>query len=168
MRLYHQRATYSKLFSDGVYGGEKESLEAAQKYQKKLAKEVGAPDPSAGRRKRQARLSTNRTSNTGVVGVYRGKAVSKSGATREYFAVSWNPEPNKVKSTSFSIAKYGEKEAFRLACELRQKMVKKILGYAPDDEPTEHRYISADSVVAEKRDKKDKKDKKGKKKKKKD
>jgi hypothetical protein len=158
MRLSHARKTYSKLFSDGVYGGAKKSLKAAQKYQKKLAKELDAPLPSEKKRTGPPRRVAVNKGTTGMAGVYRGSSTNRSGTMRAYFSVSWNPEPGVTKSTSFSVNKYGEKEAFRLACELRQKMVKKILGYVPENEASAHQYVSADSVFEEKKEKKKKKD----------
>lgn len=148
MRLYHQGTTYSKLFSDGVYGSPKKALKAARKYRKQLAKKLGIE--SLEHRRRTRRLSSKRI-ETGVVGVYRGVSKTKSGKERHYYAVSWNPKPNVVRTKSFSIAKYGEEEAFRLAVRYREKMLKKVLGYLPDELPApdeeKPRYCAADAVM---------------------
>ena len=42
--------------------------------------------------------------------------------------MSWRPEPGVQKCTSFSIKKYGEKKAFKLAVEHRRKMMREIHG----------------------------------------
>lgn len=151
MRLYHQGTTYTKLFSDGVYGGAKKALKAARKYRKQLGKALGIE--SLSKRRRTRRVSAQNLT-TGIVGVYRGASKSKNGKERHYYAASWNPEPNKVKTKSFSIAKYGEEEAFRLAVEYRQKMVAKIIGRLPEAQQERAqqslRYMPADVVMTEK------------------
>lgn len=149
MRLYHQGTTYSKLFSDGVYGSAKKALKAARKYRKQLAKKLGIESLAARRRTR--RISSKRI-ETGVVGVYRGVSKTKDGKERHYYAASWNPEPNVIRTKSFSIAKYGEAMAFQLAVRYRQKMLKKILGYVPSETPEleaeNRRYVPADAVMS--------------------
>jgi hypothetical protein len=48
----------------------------------------------------------------------------------EAFQVTWSPEPNVVSRTSVSIAKYGEEEAFRRACRIREKKERALYGKA--------------------------------------
>ncbi|PIO47805.1 MAG: hypothetical protein CMR00_08475 [[Chlorobium] sp. 445] len=164
MRLHHQGTTYTKLFSDGVYGGAKKALKAARKYRKQLGKTLGIESLS---QRRRTRSVSSRNTATGVVGVYRLTSKGKNGVARHYYAASWNPEPNKVKTKSFSIAKYGEAEAFRLAVEYRQNMVAKIMGRQPEVERVQSapRYAPADVIIAKNED--DKKTRKAKSKKKK-
>ncbi|MFN3427829.1 MAG: AP2/ERF family transcription factor [Candidatus Thermochlorobacter sp.] len=153
MRLHHQGTTYTKLFSDGVYGSAKKALKAARKYRKQLGKTLGIESLS---KRRRTRSVSSRNTATGVVGVYRLTSKGKNGVVRHYYAASWNPEPNKVKTKSFSIAKYGEAEAFRLAVEYRQSMVAKIMGRQPEVERVQSatRYAPADMVIASKEQKK--------------
>lgn len=148
MRLYHRGTTYTKLFSDGVYGNAKKALKAARKYRKQLGKKLGIESLS---QRRRTRSVSAQNVATGIVGVYRGSSKSKNGKVRHYYAASWNPKPNKVKTKSFSIAKYGEAEAFRLAVEHRQKMVAEIVGSLPHAAPKNQqpapRYMPADAVM---------------------
>ena len=52
----------------------------------------------------------------------------RRGIRHEVYAVSWNPEPGVARGTSFSIKRYGEDTAFRLACQLRWQKMKEIYG----------------------------------------
>jgi len=165
MRLCHQGTVYTKLFSDGVYGNTKKALKAARKYREQLAKQLGIE--SLEKRRRVRRVSTQSVP-TGVVGVYRGTSKTKSGKLRHYYAASWSPKPNKLKTKSFSIAKYGEAKAFELAVEYRKKMMEKIIGNLPEltaQEPTPtKRYMPADAVMnAQEKSEKSKKKKRKKK-----
>ena len=65
---------------------------------------------------------------TGVLGVCRTATRNPSGTINEYYSVTWRPSPEEQKSTSFSIRKYGEKKAFKLAVAHRRKMLKEIHG----------------------------------------
>lgn len=66
-------------------------------------------------------IHTNNVS--GVTGVYR--VVRKSGEHIVWTA-EWISLCGKVKTKSFSVNKYGEQEAFRLACEYREKMIEQL------------------------------------------
>lgn len=70
----------------------------------------------------------NRNNGTGVLGVTRTFKRDRRGERHEVYAVSWNPEPGRARGTSFSIAKYGEEDAFRMACQLRFEKMKEIHG----------------------------------------
>ena len=62
------------------------------------------------------------------MGVSRTYKRDRRGVRHEVYAVSWNPEPGVARGTSFSIKRYGEEEAFRLACTLRWEKMKEIYG----------------------------------------
>lgn len=76
----------------------------------------------------QSRNKGKYTNNkSGVTGIYLHK-----GATGiEYWVASYNPEKGRSKSKYFNIAKLGNKEAFELAREFRDKKIEelKALGY---------------------------------------
>lgn len=74
-------------------------------------------------RKENNRNSKIRHDNkTGVCGVFRSK-IDRYG--RERFVAVWK-EGGKSNSKSFSIRKYGESEAFRLACEYRKQKITEL------------------------------------------
>ena len=66
-------------------------------------------------------IHPNNTS--GVTGVYR--VVRKDGEHIVWTA-EWRPLHERSKTKSFSVNKYGEQEAFRLACEYRAKMIEEL------------------------------------------
>jgi hypothetical protein len=69
----------------------------------------------------------SRRNKSGVVGVrikenrYRWKSDPDRFTTFLDAEAAWSPERNKVKKRTFSLEKYGEEEAWRLACETRRK-----------------------------------------------
>ncbi|PAP77551.1 hypothetical protein [Rubrivirga marina] len=125
VRVYRDGKTFSRLFSDKKWGGRDEAFEAAATYRKELIDEVSQL-PAKPRRRRLIR--SNKSNTSGVVGVSRTYKRDRRGIRHEVYAVSWNPEPGVARGTSFSIKRYGEDTAFRLACQLRWKKMKEIYG----------------------------------------
>ncbi|MEM1116069.1 MAG: hypothetical protein AAF845_10320 [Bacteroidota bacterium] len=125
VRVYRHGKTYSRLFSDRKCGGREEAFEAAVAYRKELEAEVAQMPESAPRRRL---ITRNKNNSSGVVGISRTFKRDRRGIRHEVYAVSWNPEPGVAKGTSFSIKRYGEDTAFRLACELRFDKMKEIYG----------------------------------------
>lgn len=125
VRVYRHGKTYSKLFSDRKCGGREEAFEEAVEYRKDLEAEVAAM-PEAEPRRRL--ITRNKNNSTGVVGISRTYKKDRRGVKHEVYAVSWNPEPGTARGTSFSIKKYGEDTAFKMACRLRFQKMKEIYG----------------------------------------
>ena len=125
VRVYRHGKTYSKLFSDKKCGGRDESFQAAVVYRESLSSQVAALPDAAPRRRL---IRHNKGNTSGVVGVSRTFKRDRRGVRHEVYAVSWNPEPGVARGTSFSIKRYGEDTAFRLACELRWAKMKEIYG----------------------------------------
>ena len=126
VRVCFDRKMHSKLFSDASNGGKERALKKAVKYRNELEKQLGKP-----RTDRIIVVSNNRNT-TGVLGVQRtlkrpltGKGDKLGGAV---FEVTWSPESNQLRKTSFSIDKFGEEGAFLKAVDFRQKMEKKTYG----------------------------------------
>ncbi len=128
VRGYKNKKTYSKFFSDGKYGGKEGALKMAREYRDALTEELGEipTDP------RPRRIVSSDSRNvTGVLGVTRLSKKTANGGVSEFYSVTWRPEPGVQKCCSFSIRKYGEKEAFRLAVKLRKNQMAEILGKEP-------------------------------------
>lgn len=131
VRAYKNKKTYSKFFGDKKYGGKEEALVLARKHRDQLAEELsGIPVEAKARRI----VSSDSRNLTGVLGVTRLSKMTASGGVSEFYSVTWRPQPGVQKCSSFSINKYGEKEAFRLAVKLRKKQMAKILGAATVNE----------------------------------
>ena len=125
VRVYRHGRTYSRLFSDRKLGGEEPAFQAALAYRAELEDEVEQMPTPPPRRRLVRRNSNN---STGVVGISRTYKRDRRGVRHEVYAVSWNPEPGLARGTSFSIKRYGEDTAFRLACKLRWERMKQIYG----------------------------------------
>src|SRR5690606_38412008 len=125
VRVYRHGKTYSRLFSDRLHGGKEEAYAQAVAYRKTLEAEVAALPAAAPRRRL---IRANKNNATGVVGISRTFKRDRRGIKHEVYAVSWNPEPGVARGTSFSIKKYGEDDAFKMACRLRWEKMKEIYG----------------------------------------
>ena len=112
VRAYRNGEVKSKFFSDRKYGDIDAALTEARKHRDLLFATVARQPKEP--RKRSPQISAKR-SGTGVVGVTRTDKRSANGNTLTCYSVSWRPEPNVQKCTSFSWEKYGEEEAFRMA-----------------------------------------------------
>ncbi|MFU8849077.1 MAG: hypothetical protein ACNA77_10235 [Opitutales bacterium] len=125
VRGYRNGKTYSKLFSDRKCGGKGKAQKLAKQYRDELYTELEAIP----KRPRQRRIVISDARNTtGELGVSRTTKISPGGTKHECYSVSWRPEPGVQKCTSFSIKKYGEKKAFKLAVEHRRKMMREVHG----------------------------------------
>ena len=126
VRVMFNGKQVSKFFSDKVYGGRKEALEAAVEYRDQAEKKLGRP-----RTDRQ--VIARQTRNTsGIVGVQlRTKSVrTKTGerVVNKYYVVTWNPEPGRVKTIFVPVEKYGERGALLKACSIRREKEKQMYG----------------------------------------
>jgi len=125
VRGYRNGKTYSKLFSDRKCGGKGKAHAQAKAYRDELRLEL----ESIPKKPRQRRIVFSDSRNTtGELGVSRTTKLGPNGKRYECYSVSWRPEPGVQKCTSFSIKKYGEKKAFRLAVEYRRKQMREIHG----------------------------------------
>lgn len=128
VRGYRNGKTFSRLFSDLKCGGRDKSLRAARDFRSMLYSQL----ENMPARPRSRRIVTKDARNkTGVLGVCKTTKKSPKGVSHECFSVSWRPSPGVQKCTSFSIRKYGEKEAFRLAVEHRTRMMQRISSSPP-------------------------------------
>ena len=125
VRVYRHGKTYSRLFSDRKCGGKEEAYQQSVEYRKKLEAKVDAMPESAPRRRL---IRHNKNNSSGVVGISRTFKRDRRGIKHEVYAISWNPEPGTPRGTSYSIKKYGEDTAFKMACKLRFEKMKEIYG----------------------------------------
>ena len=133
VRGYRNGKIYSRLFSDRKSGGKTKALNDAKAFRDELNEKLDSIPKKP--RKRRIVLSDTRN-KTGELGVSRTTKTGPNGSLHECYSVSWRPEPGKQKCTSFSIRKYGEKKAFKLAVAHRSKMMRETYG------PTFYRKLS--------------------------
>ncbi|MBF0277997.1 MAG: AP2 domain-containing protein [SAR324 cluster bacterium] len=122
VRVYNQTITYSKLFSDLKCGGREVALSNAISFRDDLIQEIGKTYPA------RRIVRRDKRNKTGVIGVCRTRKKNRNGTYSEYFSVSWSPEFGVHKCRMFSVNKHGDAKAFKLACDWRKKMEKKIHG----------------------------------------
>ncbi|HYP26332.1 MAG TPA: AP2 domain-containing protein [Blastocatellia bacterium] len=112
VRLSREGRTESKFFADRSNGGKRAALRAARQYEAELVRRA----ESRGGKKREIKSVRN---TSGKVGVSR--STSRSGdRVYEYWQASWNDSEGKRRSAKFSINKYGEEKARRLAVRARR------------------------------------------------
>jgi len=126
VRAYKNGKTYSKLYSDGKWKGSEGALAAARQHHVALLERL-EKIPSKPRGRRIVFRDSRNT--TGVLGVSRSVKRTPAGVVSESYAVTWRPEPGVQKCTSFSINKYGEDRAFKLAIAFRLKKLREIHGH---------------------------------------
>ena len=107
VRLQRRGVKYAKYFGDSVFGSPARSLQAARIWRNDLLRNIESQE--------QARICTRSARNSsGVVGVSRVRVVA-NGASYEFWQATWSPEPGRRRCVKFSIRRYGDREAFRLA-----------------------------------------------------
>lgn len=106
---------YQKVF--GLADGEKKALARARRWRKERLREIqNSPEAQNPLRK----IHSN--SKSGISGVRRGKTVWSA-----VWSATWS-ENGKQFHRSFSVEKFGEDEAFRLACQVRAEFEKRFYG----------------------------------------
>ena len=123
VRVYRNKKTYSKFFSDTKFGGKDKALETAI-FQKEELSRMISKIPKKPTKRRV--VTKDKRNTTGVLGVSRTSKKASNGKSYDCYTVSWRPEPKVQKSTSFSIKKYGEEKALEMAIELRRKSITQI------------------------------------------
>jgi len=117
---------YRKHFSDGVYGGKQKSFNAAKSYRD----EVVANFPPFSMREYSNIVKKNNRS--GVVGVCRYCASETRDMPEEkqrwFWVASWPLPDGRRKRVKFSVKKYGEDGAFKMALKARKDALKKLEG----------------------------------------
>ncbi len=129
VRVKFRGKEHRKYFGYTVYGGIDESLEAAIQWRDEKERDLGKP-------RTDRMVYSNPKSDLGITGVRR--EMKWTGATDKdgnplpnyspVYTVTWCPEPDVRKATSFSVKKYGRKEARKKAVELRMQKEQEIYG----------------------------------------
>ena len=133
VRVKFRGKEHRKYFGDSAWGGTEEALDAAIQWRDKKERELGKP--------RTDRMVISKPhDDLGITGVRR--TMSWTGATdtegnplpnfTPVYAVTWSPEPGERKQTSFSVEKYGEEKARKMAIELRKQKEFDIYGGTVD------------------------------------
>ena len=120
VRIRRRHVKDETFFSDREHGGKTKAFAAARKYRDKIARDI----PPFSRREIAQIISKRNTS--GIVGVRL--AEKRTGHKPDcgpylFWVANWSPAPHKRKTCAFSVDKYGDDEAFKLAVKARKKGV---------------------------------------------
>ena len=115
VRLQRQGKRYARFFGDAVWGGSRRSCQAAREWRDALLQKLEDDEKI-----RTCRPSARNQS--GVVGVSK-VSVTTNGSTYEFWQATWSPAPGRRRTVKFSIGRYGDRQAFRLAVTAREEGV---------------------------------------------
>jgi hypothetical protein len=117
---------YRKRFSDGVYGSRAQSFAAAQRYRDELI----AQHPPLSPREYSSILKKNNRS--GVVGVGRYCSFETRNLPEDkqrwFWLAAWSLPGGRRKRMKFSVNRYGEEKAFKMALQARREALAKLEG----------------------------------------
>ena len=120
VRVMRKGKRVSQYFSDQEYGGKRKALLAARKHRDKLE------DKMRGYTAKQLSQIQRSNNTSGIVGVRRAVETDyrwDSEPTYGYWVAQWSPKKGVRRTKRFSIEKYGEDEAYRLAVQARKRGV---------------------------------------------
>jgi hypothetical protein len=124
--ISRKRKTYFRSFSDRTYGGKNKALAAAKRYRDEILSKY---PPMTLRAYCSILKRNNKSGISGVCRYVINENDPKGGEPRPYWIARWSPAPRKSKLKKFSVKKYGEEEAFRLAVLARKRALKQLKGY---------------------------------------
>lgn len=112
-----------KMFSDGVYGGKRKALLAALSYRNQLVAGVNCFEHQFWRR-----TIVRRNNTSGIPGVarYHRGANHRAGRRKAFWLASWVDEHGTGRKRKFSVSRYGERKAKRLAIAERERQLKRV------------------------------------------
>jgi len=110
VRVKGDSQKFTRFFADRKYGGKRIAKKLAQDYERQLLEQYPLSYVGIGRPKFFNKPQRN--NKLGVAGIYEE-------SRRNRFVVAWSEE-GKQRKVTFSIAKYGRKEAFERAYAYRQ------------------------------------------------
>ena len=120
VRIMRRGKLHSEFFSFKDYSGKRKTLAAARQYRDELEHKLRGISS----KKRAQTLRANNTS--GVPGVRLVKETDprwKSRPTYHCWVAQWSPRKGVRKTKRFSVEKYGNEEAYRLAVRARKRGV---------------------------------------------
>jgi hypothetical protein len=120
VRIQRQRQSFNRYFSDSISGGKNAALRAAKQFRDQI-------ENSFGRMSTEERAEQPSARNqSGVVGVQLKQHKRQHGDyeyTYLYWVAQWTDGRGQRKTRAFSVNKFGDAEAFRLAWEAREEGV---------------------------------------------
>ncbi|QDT02857.1 AP2 domain protein [Rubripirellula lacrimiformis] len=120
VRVTRKGKMHSDYFSDVDYGGKRKALLAAREFRDQLESKL------KGYTSKQIAKKERANNTSGVVGVRYVEELDprwESQPVYGYWVAQWSPSKGVRKTARFSVEKYGDDEALRLAIKARNKGV---------------------------------------------
>lgn len=117
VRMQRQRVKHSRFFSDAAYGGKLASLREAKQFRDEIESALTKMNVE------QKSESPSSRNQSGIVGVRRHQQKDRHGDFEYHYWVwiaQWTDGHGRRRTRTFAVEKFGEDEAFRLACEARE------------------------------------------------
>ena len=129
VRLQRRGVRFQRYFGDNRWGGKRAALLRAQQYRDRVLARID--DATVGEKDVEPRVrshSSTADNRSGMVGVTRVRSLASNGSYYESWQATWSPGPGLRKCVRFSVRRYGDDEAFLLACEVRREAIGALLG----------------------------------------
>jgi len=110
----------AKTFSDSIHGGKRKALKTAVEYRDELLRHYS---PFAHAIWVRTRLRRNNTSGIPGVARYEERTNRNTGRTREFWLAFWVNEYGASRKRKFTVSRYGERHAKRLAIAERERQL---------------------------------------------
>lgn len=123
VRVHFRGKTFSAFFSDLKHGGKEAALARAQKHWVRMRKKLGLPGVASRRWNAQV---VRRRGRSGIHGVQRIILRHVSRRMLKYWTAHFSPRPGVYRKKMFSIRKYGEERARRMAIRARKEGLKNM------------------------------------------
>lgn len=112
-----------KMFSDRLYGGKQKALNAAIEYRNNI---LAAVPNYKYHLQRRSILRRNNTSGIPGVGYYENISNPNTKRIAIFWVAFWNDESGVRHQRKFSVSRYGERKAKKLAVAQREKRLKEV------------------------------------------
>ena len=124
VRVQRNHQAVTKMFTDGVYGGKENALQAAITFRDQLRGEPNLVDYQLWRR-----TILRRNNTSGIPGVSRHEVVTNlnTGNRRIFWLASWINENGYTRQRKFSVLLYGEQGAKQRAIAERERQLKLVI-----------------------------------------
>jgi hypothetical protein len=120
VRVMRKGKLHSEYFADQDHGGKRKALAASRKHRDSLEKKL------KGYTSKQLSKKVRSNNTSGVPGVRYVEEVDRRWASQPkygYWIAQWSPRKGVRKTKRFSVDKYGDDEAYRLAVRARKRGV---------------------------------------------
>ncbi|MFT4176665.1 MAG: AP2/ERF family transcription factor [Luteolibacter sp.] len=114
VRIQRRKVRYAKYFADRSLGGPENSLQAARAWRDKVLAKLSETEGV------RVCLTSARNSS-GVVGVSRVTISGPNGVAYYFWQATWSLGDGERRCVRFSVKRYGERQAFRLAVQARRE-----------------------------------------------